>query len=178
MSILKEIVMNRRENKYVEHIDQDPLNYRRSNLRIVTQKVVTKKEPVSPTKKYNAIEIRDGYAVIKIKKGEAIIDIEDVNKVENMYWRIYKNGLVAHPGSKTYLHRLIAGATKNLNVSFKDKNKLNCRKINLEVFPKSGGKNTIEIYGNKAIMTAYIKKTIPVQIFLDVIDVPLVKTYR
>lgn len=93
----------------------------------------------------NDIEIFDTYAEIILRDkhgkehGRALIDIEDVEKVKDVKWRLYK----AHHTSYVYgfstekrvlkLHRLIMNCPSGLVVDHLNHNGLDNRKINLRV---------------------------------------------
>lgn len=76
---------------------------------------------------------------INLTKGQkAIIDNEDLKKVEKHKWHAYrkrKNGrFYAKSGNGLDLHRFIVSEMPaNSIVSFKNGNSLDCRKINLEI---------------------------------------------
>lgn len=94
----------------------------------------------------NEIEILDDYAVIKIRNrnnetiAEAIIDIEDIDKVKDIKWRLHNNGYVtttikATDRKKTslYLHRFIMNYYGELEIDHINRNKLDNRKSNLRI---------------------------------------------
>jgi hypothetical protein len=83
--------------------------------------------------KYDMNKIsRDGDTVaIKIGRQEALIDAEDLSKIENIKWGITSHGYAYNAKNKTYLHHAIMGKWKGLVIDHMNMNKLDNRKINL-----------------------------------------------
>lgn len=91
---------------------------------------------VPPRKvKHNNIIIDGDIAILKIKDNNIYIDIEDINIVNQYKWYI-ENGRVVSRQSKPkkcfYLNRLIMDAKDGQSVAFKDGDRFNLRKSNLE----------------------------------------------
>lgn len=98
------------------------------------------------------IEVHDDYAEIIIadKYGKelerAMIDKEDISKVEGKRWTDNGNGYI-RTFSKTrpvYLHRLIMGYDSELDIDHIDRNKLNNRKENLRIVTRLANANNRE----------------------------------
>ena len=102
-------------------------------------------------KKYNLYEIREDYAIIKIKNNkygefDCLIDIEDINKVSPYFWNIRYDE--RHPNCTPYvenhknnkrihLHRLIMDCPNNMIVDHINHNNLDNRKANLRILNQS-----------------------------------------
>ena len=77
------------------------------------------------------IELKNnqGYVI-----GEAVIDIEDFDRIKEWHWSLHKKGYVWGYRSKDewiLLHRLVLGESAGTHTDHKDENKLDCRKCNL-----------------------------------------------
>lgn len=89
----------------------------------------------------NDISIINDYAEIIIfnKKGEekskAIIDLEEIEKIKNTKWCLSSNGYVCTNENKQtiLLHRVIMNAQENEYVDHINRNRLDCRKENLQI---------------------------------------------
>lgn len=89
----------------------------------------------------NEIEILDDYAIIKIRNrsnetiAEGIIDIEDIDKVKDIKWRLHNNGYICRTENRTtlYLHRFIMDYYGELDIDHINRNKLDNRKSNLRI---------------------------------------------
>jgi hypothetical protein len=67
---------------------------------------------------------------------EAIIDAEDVSRVEDFKWHIQSKGYIASKEAGL-LHRLIIGASNGQIVDHINRNKLDNRKVNLRIASRS-----------------------------------------
>lgn len=120
----------------VRFINGNTLDCRKSNLTLYTKE---KSEPVAVTKKHLPHPViiykSKGYAeliLVNNKNNEEVrvkIDLDDVNKVKNLRWS-YNSAAIQNRNAGC-LHRYIMNAPKDVNVLFKNKDKLDCRKSNL-----------------------------------------------
>lgn len=119
-------------------------------------------------------------ALIELTNGGSVaLDDKDALIYCEQKWHNTPNGVTTTRCKKrTLLHRLIAGASKDYQVVFKDGNRLNCHRDNLELRPVRGGENTVTTKGKYASITAYYRKTQPYEIGCDRADLPLVTRYR
>ena len=90
----------------------------------------------------NEIEVLDDYAVIKIRNrdnetiAEGLIDIEDIDKVKDIKWRLHNNGYIQGTtnGKRIgYIHRYILEYKGEKEIDHINRNKLDNRKINLRI---------------------------------------------
>lgn len=119
-------------------------------------------------KKYNNIEIKQDYAVIKIVNNiygdyDCLIDIEDIGKIKNYYWNIRYDK--RHPncvpyveshknGKRIHLHRLIMDCPFNMVVDHINGNNIDNRKNNLRIVTR----NTNRLNNHKAKNIYYNKR--------------------
>lgn len=78
---------------------------------------------------------------------EAIIDAEDVQRVEDFKWHIQSKGYIASKRAGL-LHRLIIGASKEQIVDHINRNKLDNRKANLRIASRS-----VNVHNSKMHLT-------------------------
>ena len=107
-------------NKSVDHIDQDPLNNRRSNLRIISQSEQNKNKPKRSRKK-NARPLPDGLVQT------------DLPKYVIYYYEKQNNDLGYRDHFKIEKHPVIKNkwsTTKSMKISIRDKLKLAIEKLN------------------------------------------------
>lgn len=139
-NFLHRLVLNINESYTVRvrHIDGNGLNCRKSNLTLTT-KEEPEPTPVDVTKKplpHTVIIYKNkGYAelvLINNKNNEEVrvkIDLDDVDKVKDLRWSY--NSAAIQNSKAGCLHRYIMNAPKDINVLFKNEDKLDCRKSNL-----------------------------------------------
>lgn len=83
----------------------------------------------------NIIIINDGTSILKIKDHEIYFDTEDIDIIKKYKWHIENGRVVSRqkkPKKCFYLNRLIMDAKEGQSVAFKDGDKFNMKKENLE----------------------------------------------
>lgn len=86
----------------------------------------------------NDFFIKDNVCHVICKNGEFIIDISDLDKIKEFHWRIDNNRVlstyrdVSNNKKCIYLNRFLMNAKPNEIIIFKDNNKLNLKRDNLE----------------------------------------------
>ena len=102
----------------------------------------------------NNIIRHDDYAEIILcnKKLEevarAIIDLEDVKKIEKYRWYLNSRGYVFCSSMRKSLHRTIINCPDNMVIDHSNHNKLDNRKCNLRICTSSNNNMNVSIKGN------------------------------
>ncbi len=144
---LRRIIMNCPEEKYLLHKNDNKLDCRKSNLQLTKQHATSVSSFDWEENEY--LIFKDHAEIIVADKtGEehhVLIDLEDVEKCKEYFWRINSAGI--YGGHNVYLHRIIADDPKGKEVIYKNSNnKLDNRKENLMVLTR---KEKSEFYTNK-----------------------------
>lgn len=106
-----------------------------------------RKGKLNRTKKLNDIVLKENYAIIKIQNNlygncDCLIDLEDVEKVKNLFWNIRYDKrhpkclpyVESHKNNKRiHLHRYIMNCPNNMVVDHINGNNLDNRKNNLRI---------------------------------------------
>lgn len=134
-------IMNAEPNNTVRFADGDIFNCRRENL-ILTTKNEPAPKPVTGPKANQIIIYKDkGYAELVLKDNKtyeelrAKIDLDDVDRIKDMYWTYNPIAIQNNSGRTLCLHRYImnADAYGKVYVKFRNGDKLDCRKSNLYI---------------------------------------------